>query len=136
MKILSKKKLGIDLKNLLSSSYDIRRIASWAYDLSLNYEEIPTELEEILENLSFMEVGPEFEYTEEKLRRLAERLIEEGEKEELLEPIPRITDRANEIDNNWLMCPLCNDAWESQSLYGMVRCPKCKKRLHNPRYQE
>ncbi len=36
-------------------------------------------------------------------------------------------------DTCWLICPKCNDAWESDSLTAMVVCPKCCRALHNPR---
>jgi hypothetical protein len=39
-------------------------------------------------------------------------------------------------DKEWLICPTCIDGWEClNTLDGMVRCPKCKKVMHNPRYQ-
>lgn len=44
-----------------------------------------------------------------------------------------ISERAIEGDPNWLICPKCNDAWESDSLKAMVICPKCDRALHNPR---
>ncbi len=33
-----------------------------------------------------------------------------------------------------LMCPLCFETWESDSILGMVECPKCKAKLHNPKH--
>ena len=44
-----------------------------------------------------------------------------------------ISESAIEGDSNWLICPRCNDAWESNSLKAMVICPKCDRALHNPR---
>ncbi len=35
-----------------------------------------------------------------------------------------------------LMCPLCFETWESDSVLGMIECPKCKSKLHNPRYKK
>ncbi len=43
---------------------------------------------------------------------------------------------ASILDNNWLMCPICIDGWESRSTDGMVICPKCQTVMHNPRYTE
>ena len=47
-----------------------------------------------------------------------------------------ITEKASIVDNNWLMCPTCVDAWESSSILAMVECPKCKKIMHNPRFKK
>ncbi|NGX42983.1 MAG: hypothetical protein K940chlam7_01273 [Chlamydiae bacterium] len=131
---ISKESLGKQLKTLLSSGRSIQYIACWASDLSLHYESFPSEIREILENLSFMEAGPEFQYTKEELYQLGNRLIEEGEKDELLEPIQEIKEKATELDKSWLMCPSCQEVWKSTSMYGMVRCPGCRNKLHNPRY--
>ena len=40
------------------------------------------------------------------------------------------------ISDNWLMCPEpdCQEVWENKLNYGMVRCPKCKEKLHNPNF--
>ena len=46
---------------------------------------------------------------------------------------PNISDSATVMNSDWLMCPKCNDAWESDSLNAMVICPKCEQAFHNPR---
>lgn len=46
---------------------------------------------------------------------------------------PNVLESAIEADSKWFMCPKCNDAWESNSLDGMVVCPKCDCAFHNPR---
>lgn len=39
-------------------------------------------------------------------------------------------------DKDWLICPICIDAWEcSTERDGMVRCPKCNTIMQNPRYK-
>ncbi|MFY7842684.1 MAG: hypothetical protein ACOVOR_01530 [Rhabdochlamydiaceae bacterium] len=43
-----------------------------------------------------------------------------------------ISESAIKGDPNWLICPKCNDAWESDSLKAMVVCAKCERALHNP----
>ncbi len=43
---------------------------------------------------------------------------------------------AEALDGNWLQCPLCSDAWESESLDAMVRCPTCQGVSRNPKYRE
>jgi hypothetical protein len=47
-----------------------------------------------------------------------------------------IEEKATIIKDKWLMCPKCIDAWESNSTFGMVECPKCKTIMHNPRYKK
>lgn len=42
---------------------------------------------------------------------------------------------AEVIDEKWLYCPLCRDAWESTSNDGMVICPNCHNVMHNPSYK-
>ncbi|MBI3901102.1 MAG: hypothetical protein HY324_03000 [Chlamydiia bacterium] len=46
---------------------------------------------------------------------------------------PNVLESVIEINSKWLMCPKCNDAWESNSLDAMVVCPKCDCAFHNPR---
>ena len=47
-----------------------------------------------------------------------------------------ITKIAQIGDAEWLICSTCIDAWEnSNDRNAMVRCPKCQKVMHNPRYQ-
>lgn len=38
------------------------------------------------------------------------------------------------LDQDWLMCPDCIDAWESSIQKATVICPKCSHSFHNPRY--
>jgi hypothetical protein len=51
-------------------------------------------------------------------------------------PNPSIQEHATALDDEWLMCPICIDAWQSTSKDGMVICPKCERMLHNPRYEK
>jgi hypothetical protein len=38
-------------------------------------------------------------------------------------------------DEEWLMCPLCIDAWQSKNFQdALVRCPFCETIFNNPRY--
>lgn len=51
-------------------------------------------------------------------------------------PNPFISEKAQIGNDEWLICPICIDAWESKtSIDGMVRCPNCQNILHNPRYK-
>jgi hypothetical protein len=49
---------------------------------------------------------------------------------------PAIKHTAQSIDNEWLACPNCENAWESKSQDPMVICPHCDTALHNPRYEK
>jgi hypothetical protein len=51
-------------------------------------------------------------------------------------PNPSVNLTAEILDDTWLMCPNCIDAWESTSQNGMVICPKCHNMMHNPRWTE
>ena len=57
----------------LTTTKHVERISNWAYDLfiSLRGEPYP-ELDNILDRISLMGAGPEFEYSREELRLLAE----------------------------------------------------------------
>lgn len=51
-------------------------------------------------------------------------------------PHSLIKDNAQIVDNEWLLCSSCIDAWQNKNEEdALVRCPKCKKLLNNPRYQ-
>ena len=98
----------------------------------MSQSNFPPKIDEILFKLAAMDAGPEFEIPSDKLKELAHRLISEGEQDELSKSILEIKDNAQEIGNFWLMCPICQEAWESTSKSAMVRCPNCKSKLHNP----
>ena len=82
-----------------------------------------------------MQLDSQFTLTADELRTLANKLIAEGDEEELGKPISEIKDIAEELGDNWLMCPLCQESWEDHSKYAMVRCPKCDQKLHNPKFK-
>jgi hypothetical protein len=44
--------------------------------------------------------------------------------------------KAEKLEDNWLMCPICIDAWQTDSKAGMVICPKCKNIMHNSNYSD
>lgn len=46
---------------------------------------------------------------------------------------PRVLASGVSAASNWLICPKCNDAWESHSQEAMVICPNCICVVHNPR---
>lgn len=72
----------MELKNKLAKKFDIVEISRWAGRILLNnIRELHPNLEEILELLSRMEDDPQFEYTEEELKQLAEKLIKNDEDE-------------------------------------------------------
>lgn len=78
----------------------------------------------------------------EEQKRLSEILIEMSSLiESTLQNYNRQKDtsvlkRAIILNEKWLMCPDCTDAWEISSSEAMVICPKCDSALHNPRYRE
>ena len=46
-----------------------------------------------------------------------------------------IKDKAIILQNNWVMCPFCQESWEIiNSRVAMTKCPKCNKILHSPLY--
>lgn len=49
-------------------------------------------------------------------------------------PSPYVKDQAELIEDNWLYCPKCCEAWQSDVILGMVDCPQCSSRLLDPRY--
>jgi len=72
----------MELKNKLAKKFGIVEISRWAGRILLNnIRELHPNLEEILELLSRMEDDPQFEYTEEELNQLAEKLIKNDEDE-------------------------------------------------------
>lgn len=73
----TKQKFGQELKKQIEKNFNIIKIARWAECIYSNYcREISTDLNDVLMTLSIMEHGPEFEYTEEELRLLAQKLID------------------------------------------------------------
>ena len=78
-----------------------------------------------------MEDGEEFELSYKELNKIADDLIEQ----ELQVDNPSIEKSATILDETWLMCPDCIDAWENTSTSAMVICPKCNQVLHNPRWE-
>jgi hypothetical protein len=84
----TKKEIGEELKKQLGKRYNIERISNWAYDLFISFRGKPSpDLDTILDRISLMAAGPEFEYTEQELSLLAELLINEEK-----DPIKQIDD--------------------------------------------
>ena len=124
--------LAKDLISLLQSNSDAQAIASWADHLY--WQNIGQNICE-LEDIAFMDAGPEFILSREELYEIVRKWQSEGEYEELGSPIPEIKKSAEDIGKGWLYCPICHEVWESSSHYGMVECPGCKNKLHNPKYK-
>lgn len=51
-------------------------------------------------------------------------------------PDTNVTAEAEKLDDFWLLCPDCSDAWKSHSKSALVRCPSCNSVLINPVYCE
>lgn len=75
--IYSKRQFAEVLLEKLNKGYNPTQIGKWAFRLYL--EDLEPGLEEIVFNLAAMECGPEFAWPEEKLRKLAQDLIEGSE---------------------------------------------------------
>lgn len=127
-----KLEFGSELKSLLKEPTDILLISKWAYKKYIDNRNLDKCLKEILITLSFMEDDPQFELSDKQLSDIAEKLIQEGEQEEFGKPLLDVKEKATCLEDNWIMCPLCQEAWETLSKYPMIRCPKCENLLHNP----
>lgn len=49
-------------------------------------------------------------------------------------PNPNLEGAAVVIQEGWMQCPSCSDAWRSESAVGNLRCSTCGKWLRNPCY--
>ena len=130
-----------------------------SYDIELDYDTLTDEEYQALSELAriasrFSEFEedlknyPNIYYTKEELKRkILETRVrldssikntqekDAQEKQKYLETSDSsIEGHATELDKEWLFCPDCLDAWESNSLDAMVICPKCNHAFHNPRY--
>jgi hypothetical protein len=72
---LSKADLGIQLKKELEKGYNLERISNWALEKLIFSGDVGKELNYILNVISAINEGPEFEYTEQELNLLSELLI-------------------------------------------------------------
>jgi DNA-directed RNA polymerase specialized sigma54-like protein len=72
----SKFEIGNELKTELNKGYDIERISNWASDTIFDSRhESSKDIKDILDHISIMDAGPEFEYSEQELRMLVDLLI-------------------------------------------------------------
>ncbi len=86
--IMNKQRIGEELKLQLEKGYDIVKISRWAYKLfDENCCALDPPSREILQCLFSMEDDPQFEYAENELRLLAEKLISNEE-----DPLKQIND--------------------------------------------
>ncbi len=131
-----KTQLGVELEDQLNSGCNIQVISIWADRKRWNPDlSLTSDIEDILDSIAFMEMGEGFLLSKERLITIADQWKKEGEFEELGLPIPEIKKTAEDIGKGWLYCPICHEAWESESTYGMVECPGCQNKLHNPKYK-
>ena len=129
-----KKQIGQGLLHELEKGYDIYRIARWAYKFYIDHlRELSEELQATLESLFFMEEGPEFVIAEQELRALADKLMRQGDQEEPLEE--NVSETAKVLEERWIMCPVCTEAWHNESHFRVIKCPKCDLHLYNPNYK-
>lgn len=97
----TKIQIGEGLKKELQAGFCIERISHWAAKMSRESRgDIDDEIEKVLESLCLMEMGPEFEYTEEKLKMLSELLInEEKDRIDIIDCMPRDVGK-NDFDDD------------------------------------
>ncbi|MFA5250396.1 MAG: hypothetical protein WC371_03180 [Parachlamydiales bacterium] len=67
--------------------------------------------------------------TLKKMEKIINEILDDFKKSD-----PLIKEKAEIIDQEWLLCPVCHDAWLSNSLDAMVVCTNCQKIMHNPRF--
>ena len=119
-------------------------LTSWTIDDEIQLNQFNLQIDELRQKLE-IEDGKASEHIEDfeefiglkeqirvleiKLKKMTHSILEEY----LDESDPNISESAIEGDSDWLICPKCNDAWESNSLKAMVICPKCDRAFHNPR---
>ncbi|QVL56095.1 MAG: hypothetical protein KFB95_02500 [Simkaniaceae bacterium] len=122
-----------ELKEKIRNVEPFSKIGQWSHAFFLDFRGSDDyKFIKLLLDLHTMEEGEGFELSYEELEKIADDLIEE----ELKKPDPNIEKSATILDETWLMCPDCIDAWESASKSAMVICPKCNQIFHNPRFQK
>jgi len=131
---MNKRAIAEGLKAELNKGYDTDRISKWAYHTySENITDLDPSLKNILNDLSVMDMDPQFELSMEELMKRADDLLREADEEELGNSLPEIKETATDLGDHWVMCPLCQEAWENHLPYPMLRCPKCLSLLHIPK---
>jgi len=79
-KLYTRQQLGRELKQILKKSCDPIMVAKWAERLHLNSpEDLSPELDDLLYAISMMSADENFEYTEEQLNLLADKLMNNEE---------------------------------------------------------
>ncbi len=72
----TRRKFGKELREKIEDGVPVPTIGEWAHYLNVNrYSEIDSEFSDILERLGYMDGGPEYELSYEKLLEIAEALI-------------------------------------------------------------
>lgn len=71
---IEQKHIGEEIKLLLNKGWDCEKISQWAEKLLITFMD-HSEIYKILDRLSLMSAGPEFEYTVDELHEIAELLI-------------------------------------------------------------
>jgi len=51
-------------------------------------------------------------------------------------PDPAVEEKGILLQDRWVQCPKCWDAWEEATGLGMAQCPVCKSIVHNPLYTD
>ena len=75
-----KQRLIDELKELLSAPYDPIQVADWAYNMKFDSDlDMPEELNDIIDTLATMSMGIEFEYSQEELLIVVDKLTNNEE---------------------------------------------------------
>lgn len=128
---------NVSLRELLTKLDHLARStipkAEWKKDFLdnwLNLESFNTESIPLQRNQLSVDELEIFDRSVNNIAQLVDHLLSSYEQ------VPDISVQsvAQELDTQWLLCPLCIDAWQNNSKNAMVVCPKCNEGLHNPRY--
>jgi len=71
---IEQKHIGEEIERLLIKGWDCEKISKWAESLLITFMD-HTEIYKILNRLSLMNAGPEFEYTVNELHEIAKLLM-------------------------------------------------------------
>ena len=74
---MTRKEFAEELKRLVDKKENMQQIALWIHKVYVSYydNDKDSKFYDILYNLMMMDAGPEFEYSYEELRNIADRLI-------------------------------------------------------------
>jgi hypothetical protein len=51
-------------------------------------------------------------------------------------PRPDVTEQAQALEDDWVMCPNCTESWEVDRRLALCQCPSCNRMLSNPYWSD